>query len=143
MPMTPEEKQEIVENTTASVIEALDKRDEAKAQAEADAKAEAKANAEPEDKIEIKFEGDMANPEDVQAHADKVALAELQASADMTTTAGVVAYQAALKKHLGKEEAPAKPGTNASSQEGVLGAGGSDEPSEDEIKAAVKSMTSK
>jgi len=145
MPMTPEEKQEIVESTTASVIEALDKRDEAKAQAQADAdaKAEAEANAEPEDKTEIEFEGDMANPEDVQAHADKVALAELEASADMTTTAGVVAYQAALKKHLGKEEAPAKPGTNASAPEGVLGAGGSDEHSKDDIEAAITSMTSK
>lgn len=106
MPTTPEEKQEIVADTTTSIIAALKEQGVIK-------EPEAKVKETEAEKVEIKFEGDMTKPEDVQAHANKVALAELTASADMSTTAGVVAYQAALKKHLEGAEGVKQPGTNA------------------------------
>jgi ATP-dependent Clp protease protease subunit len=106
MPLTQEEKQEIVADTTASVVAALDKREaDAKAKAEADAAA-ATAGQKPEAKVEVPFEGDMTKPEDVQAHAEKVALAELTAAADMTTSAGVQAHLKALEDLKGTQGAP-------------------------------------
>lgn len=138
MPMTPEEKQEIVESTTASVIEALNQRDEAKATAEAEA--QAAASAEAEDKIEIEFEGDQDNPEDVKAHQEKLEKAQLKAAVDWNDPESVAAYHKAIS---GKEEALAKPGTNATASESATGKGASDEHSEDEIQAAIDSMTGK
>lgn len=132
MPITPEEKKEIVADTTASIMAALDKRDK-------DAEEKGKKPAEaPEAKTEIAFEGDMTNPEDVQAHADKVAMAELVASADMSTTAGVVAYQAALAKHQGKKEiVPASAQATGVDKKPETG----EEFSSDSINAAVARMS--
>lgn len=136
MPMTPEEKQELVADVSAevttSVIEALKEQGIIK-------EPESTVDTPPaEDTIE--FEGDMDNPEDVQAHQDKLERKQLKDAVDWNDPESVAAYHKAISGK--KEEAPAKPGTNASAQAITLGTD-TEEYSDEEINAAVDRMTSK
>lgn len=121
MPMTPEEKAELVQEVTASVVAALKPAEEPK-------KEEPKA-------LEIAFEGDMDKPEDVLAHAEKLKKAQIRAAVNWNDLESVKAYHKAIAP-----EAKAQPTTNAAPV--TAKAGGEQEKFTAEDKAkAVEAMT--
>jgi ATP-dependent protease ClpP protease subunit len=109
MPITPEERAEIVEDVTASVKEGL-----APAIAEAIEAVQAKGPDKPE--TDVVFEGDPEDAEAVQAHADRLAQAQRVAAVDWGNLESVLAYQKAQKA-----AADTPPPTNTSSNGKVLG----------------------
>jgi ATP-dependent Clp protease protease subunit len=125
MPMTPEEKTELVTETTASVVAALKEAGVIKDEQEAPA---------PSNKVEVAFEGDMDNPEHVTAHIAKVEAAQMKASVDWNDPASVRKYQAFLA-----QKEPAAPATNSVVKPGKADA--SEEKFTSEAKeAAVERM---
>jgi ATP-dependent Clp protease protease subunit len=130
--MTPEERTDLVADITSAVVEAMKPKEPVAPVVDVVEKEE----------VVIAFEGDMTKPEDVQAHADKVALAELTASADMSTTAGVVAYQAALKKHLEGDKGTEQPASNAQADT-VVAKASDNKFTADEHTSAIDRMSPK
>lgn len=127
MPLTPEEKQEIVDavsTETASVVA------EALKAAGITGKKEP-APAEPKEPEAIAFEGDSSDEEAVQAHLDALNQAQLEKSVNWGDPKSVAAYQEAK---FGKKDTPP---ANTASPEGVRGR--SDNGKLSEEQAAAKS----
>lgn len=135
MPMSPEEKQEVIAEVSAevttSIIASLKEQGII-------SEPEAKVDEEVADEVAITFDGDMDDPDAVKAHQEKLAKAQLQASVDWQDVSSVAAYHEAISSK--EDEAPAQPGSNASAQATILG-NDSEEYSVEDIEAAVNRMT--
>jgi ATP-dependent Clp protease protease subunit len=126
MPLTPEEKQEIVADTTASIVTALKEQGVIKEPVN-ETKPPAPAA------VEVAFEGDKSNPEDVQNHLEKVKMAQLEAATDWNDLASIQAYHEAIS---GKQDRT-PPASAQNVPPTVPPAKGADEYSEEQIKASV------
>lgn len=127
MPMSPEEKKEIVDSVvqqvTASVSDAI--------------KAALVKEPEATKTVEVAFEGDASDPEAVKAHAEKVRVAQLKAAVDWNDLDSIKAYQAAVfgeqkTAPASSQQVSAKKAGSSASEEGF---------SQEELDAALAIMS--
>jgi hypothetical protein len=124
MPITPEERAELVRDVTASVVDGLK---EVLSQTQPPAPVE-----EAPETPEIAFEGDPSKQEDVDAHLAKLKEQQLLASVDWSDPASVAAYQKAAFG-ASAQEAPAA--SNTEPEAGVRGSFSSEKVTDAEAKS--------
>lgn len=129
MPITAEEKQELMDGVQAIVTASIDALKE-------DLKPKDEEPETPEAKVEVPFEGDMDKPEDVEAHAKKLARAKAKAEVDWNDQASVNKYLASLKES-DKGTTPASAQIEDISVSGKISSG----PSKEDVSDTIARMS--